>query len=121
MASRIKTMARNAIKQNRSEIERGFISEDTLCNWFNISKPDITNMDFQQARKAITKFGFEKLAAYSAMNDLLRHRGKVITQSKNHYVVKSEDALAPVISSQLKRINTLQTNICTLKTAMKGS
>lgn len=120
--SKLQLKAKQVLKQHAGKLSATpRISEDTLCEWFGISKPQISGMDFDEARKHISKFGFAKLSAYNALNTNLRTTGRVIVQTKNDYVVRAgESDTKGVITRYTNRIETLKQNRATLIAAFRG-
>lgn len=105
------------IKSNAGHLASGtVITEDQLCQWFNITKPQTESMNFNEARKQIQAFQFAKLSAYTSLNKELRYSGRVISQVKENYLVRvGAEACMPVINSSIKRISTLNDNVNTLR------
>lgn len=122
MANRKNITTRNVIKTQAGKLNDGTrISEETLCEWFDIVEPKTEGMSFREARKALQRYQFAKLAAYSSMNNELRTTGRVIQQTKEDYIVRhGKTSLAPVIASIGNRVSTLEENKRTLKAATRG-
>lgn len=96
------------------------IVEEDLCEWFGIKQPMVEGMNFKQTREAVNHYQFQKLAAYSGLNKLLRPVGIVISQRKNDYIVRgTKETVAPVIDSYKKRAATLTNNASILKSAYR--
>ena len=120
--TKVQIKAKQVLKQHAGKLSATTkISEETLCEWFGISKPQISGMEFDEAKKHISKFDFAKLSAYSALNANLRATGRVIVQTKGYYIIKSGKAdTADVISRYTNRIETLKQNRATLIAAFRG-
>lgn len=59
----------------------GIISQTTLCTYFGITPPDLENVTtLTEAVDEINKFNNAKLAAYGAINKLIRPIGLVVKQ-----------------------------------------
>lgn len=110
--------ARTVVKAQAGKLTHGtVISQETLCEWFDINQPKIDGMEFAEASKAISTYNYNKLYAYTSLNTLLRPSGRTITQEKGNYRIRvGASQIAPVIEKQLRRIDTLESSVSLLKT-----
>ena len=82
---------RDFINTNRSAFKQGAtISEDTILEEFNLTKPDFTGMNYDQTLHAAQKIQMQKVAAQNKINRVLAQRGLYMAQhERTSYVIKT--------------------------------
>ena len=106
-------LAVDFVNKNKSLFANGgTIPEQQLCQHFGITRPSIKNCTFATAATKVRKHAFAKLAAYTAINKLVRPQGAVMSQKSDTYVVRAgPQQTAPVAKFYINRINTLQSHL----------
>lgn len=127
----IKTKAQQFIQDTSGVFApNGIISQTTLCTYFGITPPDLENATtLTETVDEINKFNNAKLAAYGAINKLIRPIGLVVKQETVRttssvtiqYRILNKSETSHKIKSFRKQAKTATANARTLRAGYRSA